>query len=121
MDDVVGKVQDIVEDDLKEIGKAVESVQKSLGGEGELADAVANVTKAVTKVPQDVRKAVEDDMTNVNESVEDALDSMVKGVQDAVEDDLKKIDQSITDIRAVASGKEEDDADSKKNTGDVEE
>lgn len=108
MDNVVNKVQDVVEEDLKDISKSIEGVQKSLQGEGELIDAVANVTKAVAKVPQDVRTVVENDAAVVNDSVGEALDTMVKDVQDAVEDDLKKIDDSISDVRDVILGENED-------------
>jgi hypothetical protein len=108
MDNVVNKVQDVVEEDLKDISKSIEGVQKSLQGEGELIDAVANVTKAVAKVPQDVRTVVENDATIVNDSVGEALDTMVKDVQDAVEDDLKKIDDSVSEVRDVIIGENED-------------
>merc|ERR1712127_606701 len=56
MDDVVSRVQDTVEEDLKQIGEAVEEVQSVMQGEGgDVGDAIANVTKAVAKVPADVR------------------------------------------------------------------
>ncbi|KAL7503979.1 hypothetical protein ACHAXN_001680 [Cyclotella atomus] len=109
MDNVVNKVQDVVEEDLKDLSKSIEGVQKSLQGEGELRDAVANVTKAVAKVPQDVRNAVKNDAAVVNDSVGEALDTMVKDVQDVVEDDIKKLDASVSDVRDVLLGENEDD------------
>lgn len=107
MDDVVGKVQDVVEDDLNEIGNAIGAVAKSIQGDGELPEAVANVTRAVTKVPQDVQKVVDGNVASVGKSIEEASDAIVKDVQDAVEADLKKIEGSISDVRDAVVGKDE--------------
>lgn len=63
--DITVKVQDAVEDDLERIGEAVESVQSAIqDGDGEsIGEALSNVTKAVTQVPGDVQKIVEEDMS----------------------------------------------------------
>jgi len=53
-----------------------------------ISEAIANVTKAVAKVPTDVRDIVEEDATELAEKVEEALDTMVADVQDVVESDL---------------------------------
>lgn len=115
MDDVVGRVQDVVEEDLQEIGKAIEGVVQASEGEGfEIGEAIANVTKAVTKLPEDVRNIVEEDVSEVNDAVVDAMDTMVKDVQDSVEDDLKKIESSIKEVVGTDEdvGESEDDTES---------
>eukprot|EP00571_Detonula_confervacea_P005188 CAMPEP_0172329236 /NCGR_PEP_ID=MMETSP1058-20130122/60775_1 /TAXON_ID=83371 /ORGANISM="Detonula confervacea, Strain CCMP 353" /LENGTH=150 /DNA_ID=CAMNT_0013046399 /DNA_START=2795 /DNA_END=3247 /DNA_ORIENTATION=+ len=91
MDDVAAKVQDAVEEDLEQIGKAMGVVNPPSKKAMEpltISEAIANVTKAVAKVPTDVRDIVEEDATELAEKVEEALDTMVADVQDVVESDL---------------------------------
>ena len=112
MDDVVGKVQDVVEDDIEQIGKAVEDVQVAMSNEGyELVDALQNVTKAVAKVPSDVKDIVDKDTEDLRTKTIDALDSMVADVQDSVESDLKDVEKSLEDMRDAVSGSSSDDGD----------
>ena len=109
MDDVVGKVQDVVEDDIEQIGKAVEDVQSAIQGEGyELVDAIQNVTKAVAKVPSDVKDIVDKDAEDLRTKTIDALDSMVADVQDSVESDLKNVEKTMEDMRDAVTGSSSD-------------
>jgi len=100
MDDVVSKVQDAVEDDLEQIGKAIGKIQDT----DNIGEAVVEVTKAVVKVPSDVRSIVEEDAMELGDRVEEALDSMVADVQDSVEGDLKEIGDAIESVRDAATG-----------------
>ena len=111
IDDVVEKVQDEVENDLNELGEALKGVEDSLDGGGTFLEAVSNVTKVATKIPQEVSKIVNDDIGNVSKSVGEALDSIVKDVQDTIEDDLEKINESLTDVQNAVSGNDEDKVD----------
>ena len=112
MDDVVGKVQDVVEDDIEQIGKAVEDVQSAIQGEGYgLVDAIQNVTKAVAKVPSDVKDIVDKDAEDLRTKTIDALDSMVADVQDSVESDLKNVEKTMEDMRDAVTGSSSDDGD----------
>ena len=112
MDDVVGKVQDVVEDDIEQIGKAVEDVQVAMSNEGyELVDAIQNVTKAVAKVPSDVKDIVDKDADDLRTKAVDALNSMVADVQDSVESDLKNVEKTMEDMRDAVTGSSSDDGD----------
>lgn len=111
IDDVVEKVQDEVENDLNELGEALKGVEDSLDGGGTFLEAVSNVTKVATKIPQEVSKIVNDDIGNVSKSLGEALDSIVKDVQDTIEDDLEKINESLTDVQNAVSGNDEDKVD----------
>jgi len=113
MDDVAARVQDAVEDDLESIRDAMEGVgamltEEGLAGPGEVAEAIANVTKAVVKVPGDVSDIVVEDATELGDRVDGALSDMVADVQDSVEADLKEVGKSIDEVRDVATGGEKE-------------
>jgi glutamine synthetase type III len=82
MDDVVERVQDAVESDLEEIGKAVEDVQSG----GDVIDAVSSAGEAVLKIQEDVGNAVVEDVSDVVEK----LQEVVLGDDDASDDDKKE-------------------------------
>lgn len=69
--------------------------------------ALTNVTKAVTKVPEDVSSIVEED------EFQEAVDSLVAEVQDSVESDLKDVQKSSEDVRDAGDSDKEDDANEK--------
>ena len=120
MDDVAAKVQDAMEDDLEQIGKAVEGVQSALrdGDKGmeDVGEALTYVTKAVAKVPEDVRSIVEEDATGLGDRVDEALDAMVADVQDSVEGDLKYVGKSIEAARDTAAGVSDRDDEAEEET-----
>mmetsp|Transcript_27755 Transcript_27755/g.50590 ORF Transcript_27755/g.50590 Transcript_27755/m.50590 type:complete len:504 (-) Transcript_27755:144-1655(-) len=102
MDDVVYKVQDAVEDDLKSIGDAVEGVQSAIKGEGgDVGEAIGEVAEAVVKGARDVRDIVEEDRVELEGELREAMDAMVADVQDSVEEDLEK-------MRDLARGADEE-------------
>lgn len=92
INDAVEKAQDEVENDLNESGESI------------ILEAVGNVTKVVTNIPEEVTKIVDDDIGNVSKSVGEALDSIAKDVQDTIEDD-----ESLIDVQNVDSETDEDD------------
>ncbi|KAL7463794.1 hypothetical protein ACHAXS_004149 [Conticribra weissflogii] len=117
VDDVVGRVQDAVEEDLKELGEAVGVLREELGkgGEGNVTGAMGNVTKVVRKVPEDVRSVVEEDVGEVSE----AVDKMMRDVREEVEGDLKVIEDSARKVQKIVSGEEgEDENEEKLEKGD---
>jgi len=108
MDDVVCKVQDAVEDDLKSIGEAVEGVQSAIKGEGgDLGEAIGEVAEAVVKGAIDVRDIVEEDRVELEGELREAMDAMVADVQDSVEEDLEK-------MRDLATGTDEKEEETEK-------
>ena len=78
-------MDDVVEADLEEVGKAVEEVQAG----GDIVEAVSNVTKAVAKVPADVGNVVAEDVSVVVDKLQDA----VSGDDEEEADDSEKDDE----------------------------
>eukprot|EP00569_Conticribra_weissflogii_P009305 CAMPEP_0171361454 /NCGR_PEP_ID=MMETSP0879-20121228/1971_1 /TAXON_ID=67004 /ORGANISM="Thalassiosira weissflogii, Strain CCMP1336" /LENGTH=666 /DNA_ID=CAMNT_0011868119 /DNA_START=309 /DNA_END=2309 /DNA_ORIENTATION=- len=107
MDDVVGRVQTAVEEDLKELGEAVTGLGEELGkeGGGNFAGAIGNVTKIMRKVPEDVRSVVEEDVGEVS----GAVDKMMRDVRDEVDGDLRVIEDSARNVQKIVSGDEGED------------
>ena len=101
-----GEVEEALDSMVVDFLDSAESAIQDRDGEN-IGEALTNVTKAVTKVPEDLSSIVEED------EFQEAVDSLVAEVQDSVESDLKDVQKSSEDVRDAGDSDKEDDANEK--------